>query len=75
MIPGIPLQTRISILQQTSSDGSDKTTEAKPPTTSSSNLSVLEYVIDKATSRSEIQHEIDGEISPETHHVMHGADI
>ncbi|KAH8667612.1 P-loop containing nucleoside triphosphate hydrolase protein [Tricladium varicosporioides] len=60
LIPGIPIRTRISILQQTSSDSTDiSSDEAKPSTTFNSNLSVLEYVIDKATSRSEIQHEID----------------
>ncbi|KAI9645336.1 hypothetical protein NHQ30_006072 [Ciborinia camelliae] len=48
LIPGIPIQTRISILQQT--DAGER---------GGSELSVLEEVIDKATSRSEIQHEID----------------
>lgn len=63
LIPGIPIPTRISILQQTSDDGSE------PSSGSSSNqdrkiatsqLSVLEEVIDRATSRNEIQQEIDG---------------
>ncbi|KAF4631392.1 hypothetical protein G7Y89_g6740 [Cudoniella acicularis] len=63
LIPGIPLQTRISILQQTSSDDSSSPSEtataAKSESISTSQLSVLEYVIDKATARNEIQHEID----------------
>lgn len=63
LIPGIPIQTRISILQQTSADpsadGKEKPTEAK----SEGKLSVLEAVIDRATSRNEIQQEIDGKDS------------
>jgi hypothetical protein len=67
LIPGIPIQTRISILQQTASDGSDPAADAanafKGLDISSSNqLSVLEEVIDRATSRNEIQREIDGKV-------------
>jgi len=68
LIPGIPIQTRISILQQTASDGSDPTADAanafKGLDISSSNqLSVLEEVIDRATSRNEIQTEIEGMVT------------
>lgn len=65
LIPGIPIQTRISILQQTtsstgpssgSSDGPAGATEIEAP---SSQMSVLETVIDRATSRNDIQQEID----------------
>lgn len=63
LIPGIPIQTRISILQQTSNDGSedggDVTSSLQNIKLSGNTLSVLEAVIDKATSRSEIQREID----------------
>ncbi|KAB5572558.1 ABC transporter [Coniochaeta sp. 2T2.1] len=63
LIPGIPEETRISILQQTNAgaasddddngqrDGSVKKTDSSGPT-------VLEDVIDKATSRSELEQEI-----------------
>jgi len=67
LIPGIPIQTRISILQQTSTDGSDSTDSGTVTTskvqgsTSAGQLSVLEEVIDRATSRNEIQKQIDSE--------------
>ncbi|QSZ30932.1 hypothetical protein DSL72_000491 [Monilinia vaccinii-corymbosi] len=65
LIPGIPVQTRICILQQTDTDlrdadiieGCEKNVESEEK--KGSRLSVLEEVIDRATSRSEIQHEID----------------
>lgn len=56
LIPGIPIQTRISILQQTVSEEDSSPEEGK----NESKLSVLEEVIDRATSKNEIQHEIDG---------------
>ena len=68
LIPGIPIQTRISILQQTASDGSDPVSEATSTLQnldldSSNQFSVLEEVVDKATSRNDIQREIDGEFT------------
>jgi len=68
LIPGIPIQTRIAILQQTASDGSDPvagaTSALKVLDVSDGNqFSVLEEVIDIATSRNEIQREIDGMIT------------
>ena len=66
LIPGIPIPTRISILQQTSTDETNSgstnegTSQSKAISTSASQLSVLEEVIDRATSRNEIQREIDG---------------
>jgi hypothetical protein len=57
LIPGIPIPTRISLLQQTASDGSGPEDDKS----AMSQLSVLEEVIDRATSRNEIQREIDGE--------------
>jgi hypothetical protein len=68
LIPGIPLQTRISILQQTASDGSDPVTDAVTAikdleVEEINQLSVLEEVIDRATSRNEIQREIGGMIT------------
>ncbi|KAK0111755.1 hypothetical protein ONS95_002090 [Cadophora gregata] len=62
LIPGIPIQTRISILQQTSNDGSEEgevTNSLQNIRLEGNQLSVLEAVIDRATSRSEIQREID----------------
>lgn len=62
-IPGIPIPTRISILQQTSDDGSDasgSSSSSQDGKVAISQLSVLEEVIDRATSRNEIQQEIDG---------------
>lgn len=59
LIPGIPLQTRIAILQQTSVEQKPGQGESAPVVTGGQ-LSVLETVIDRATSRSEIQQEIDG---------------
>lgn len=71
LIPGIPIQTRISILQQTASDGSDPAADTANAAnafkgldiSSSNQLSVLEEVIDRATSRNEIQTEIDGMVT------------
>ncbi|KAF7857057.1 uncharacterized protein EAF02_011290 [Botrytis sinoallii] len=61
LIPGIPVQTRISILQQTDADSKDAGDEggSESEENGGSNLSVLAEVIDRATSRSEIQHEVD----------------
>ncbi|KAF8860577.1 P-loop containing nucleoside triphosphate hydrolase protein [Acephala macrosclerotiorum] len=62
LIPGIPIQTRISILQQTATDGSAESDKVKPigaEVSAGSKLSVLEEVIDRATSRNEVQREID----------------
>jgi len=59
LIPGIPIQTRIAILQQTSSS-EQSGVDLSAPVESSRQLSVLETVIDRATSRNEIQNEIDG---------------
>jgi hypothetical protein len=65
LIPGIPIQTRISILQQTAGDGSEPVADIAAALQgleigSANQHSVLEEVIDRATSRSEIQREIDG---------------
>ncbi|PQE22828.1 ABC transporter protein [Rutstroemia sp. NJR-2017a BBW] len=64
LIPGIPVQTRISILQQTDADSKDIDQESNSQgsalgKTDDSGLSVWEEVIDRATSRSEFQREID----------------
>ncbi|AEO60643.1 hypothetical protein MYCTH_74803 [Thermothelomyces thermophilus ATCC 42464] len=60
LIPGIPEETRVSILQQTSiSDASAE--DLLPPEaqrSSKEGLTVLEDVINKATSRSELEQEI-----------------
>ncbi|EPE24251.1 P-loop containing nucleoside triphosphate hydrolase [Glarea lozoyensis ATCC 20868] len=60
LIPGIPIPTRISILQQTDADkAAAGDGSVSSIATSTAKLSVLEQVIDNATSRNEIQREID----------------
>lgn len=59
LIPGIPEQTRVSILQQTSI--SDANTDVLSPTDasgSSDGPTVLEYVVDKATAKSDLEQDI-----------------
>jgi len=59
LIPGIPEQTRVSILQQTSL--SDANTDDLPPagpSGSSDGPNVLEDVVDKATAKSDLEQEI-----------------
>jgi hypothetical protein len=68
LIPGIPMQSRISILQQTASDGSDPVADDTAAVSGlvvseHNQFSVLKEVIDRATSRNEIQREIDGMIT------------
>jgi hypothetical protein len=62
LIPGVPIPTRISILQQTDADkaAAGEVPTKNTSTSASPKLSVLEQVIDNATSRNEIQQEIDG---------------
>jgi hypothetical protein len=61
LIPGIPEQTRVSILQQTNI--SDANTDDLPPTTLTSGNdndgpTVLVDVVDKATAKSDLEQEI-----------------
>jgi polynucleotide 5'-kinase involved in rRNA processing len=61
LIPGIPEETRVVILQQT--DAGDIDIDAGPGKTSShptNDRSVLEEVIERATARHEAQRELDG---------------
>lgn len=58
LIPGIPIQTRISILQQISETPSSSVASVLSP--SAGGLSILETVLNGAISRNEIQNEIDG---------------
>lgn len=62
LIPGIPEETRVSILQQT--NASDANTDEFQLGTSAAGDSegptVLEDVIDKATAKSELEREIRG---------------
>jgi hypothetical protein len=68
LIPGIPEETRVSILQQT--DTQDVNTDVPPEDTTSQvkdvagSRTVLEDVIDKATARNELEQEITGQSSP-----------
>ncbi|KAL1838233.1 hypothetical protein VTJ49DRAFT_2867 [Mycothermus thermophilus] len=58
LIPGIPEQTRISILQQTNTD--DVSSDQPPASTpgAAEGPTVLEDVIDRATAKSELEREI-----------------
>ncbi|KAK5633207.1 hypothetical protein RRF57_008921 [Xylaria bambusicola] len=63
LIPGIPEETRVVILQQT--DAGDVNTDVDPDQLAShpsaaGNRSVLEEVIERATARHEAQRELDG---------------
>jgi hypothetical protein len=61
LIPGIPEQTRVSILQQTNI--SDANTDDLPPANPSKGSggpTVLEDVVDKATAKSDLEQEING---------------
>ncbi|KAI7789139.1 ABC transporter [Diaporthe eres] len=70
LIPGIPEQTRIAMLQQTEADGSNADfSPGNNAATSGSGNTVLQEVIDKATAKDELEREIailaDGVNSPE----------
>lgn len=59
LIPGIPEQTRVAILQQTSiSDATTTDLPAANPAGSSDGPNVLEDVVDKATAKSDLEQEI-----------------
>ncbi len=62
LIPGIPEKTRVSILQQT--DASDANMDDVGPASASTGQvggrTVLEEVIDKATSKDDLEKEING---------------
>ncbi|KAI1849318.1 hypothetical protein JX266_004813 [Neoarthrinium moseri] len=62
LIPGIPEETRVVLLQQTNitdENLSDAKDYSRSSNTGSSGLSVLEEVIERATARQEVQREID----------------
>ncbi|KAI1351190.1 ABC transporter [Xylaria sp. FL0043] len=59
LIPGIPEETRIVILQQTDAGEAEAETDLKQPISRSSDRSVLEEVIERATARHEAQREIE----------------
>jgi hypothetical protein len=61
LIPGIPEETRVAILQQTN-DGAVSASEVQTSNISEpgESSSVLEEVIERATARSEVQKEING---------------
>lgn len=64
LIPGIPEETRVVIMQQTDAgDGTeDQPSEAMVKSEQNNNHepSVLDYVIEKATGRSDVEQEIKG---------------
>lgn len=62
LIPGIPIQTRIAILQQTFAEA-PQSTASESEDQSLGQLSVLETVVDRATSRNVVQKEIDGRLA------------
>ncbi|KAI1273357.1 ABC transporter [Xylaria sp. FL0933] len=59
LIPGIPEETRIVILQQTDAGEVEAETDPEQTVSSSSDRSVLEEVIERATARHEAQREIE----------------
>lgn len=70
LIPGIPEQTRIAMLQQTEADGANADfSPANNAATSGTGNTVLQEVVDKATAKDELEREIailaDGVNSPE----------
>lgn len=64
LIPGIPEETRVTILQQTE-DGDSEVEGILPdissPRTKNEDDSVIEEVIERATARSGVQKEIESE--------------
>lgn len=63
LIPGIPEETRVVILQQTDVGDANTDEPHDEPSVSSAptdGLNVLEEVIERATARQEVQKEIDG---------------
>lgn len=58
LIPGIPEDTRIAILQQTKL--TDEESGEKPESANSGEASVLEQVIEKATAKHAIEQDIKG---------------
>lgn len=59
LIPGIPEQTRVSILQQTNiSDANTDDLPAATPSAGTGGPTVLEDVVDKATAKSDLEQEI-----------------
>jgi hypothetical protein len=61
LIPGIPENTRISILQQTDEGEATADSAVNSEKGSASGRSVLEEVIDGATAKSELEQEINGQ--------------
>ena len=61
LIPGVPLNTRISILQQTASDQAPSEGRAGDSTLKLSDKPVLQQVIESDTYRNEILGEINSE--------------
>ncbi|KAI1482431.1 P-loop containing nucleoside triphosphate hydrolase protein [Daldinia eschscholtzii] len=59
LIPGIPEETRIAVLQQTGVQDVNADEGPVPPPSEGEGLSVLKEVIERATAKQEIQKEID----------------
>ncbi|KAF2971092.1 hypothetical protein GQX73_g2420 [Xylaria multiplex] len=59
LIPGIPEETRIVILQQTDAEEANAETVSHPPLSAANSKSVLEEVIERATARHEVQRELE----------------
>jgi hypothetical protein len=66
LIPGIPEETRVSILQQTNNEEATAGSAVSPKKESASGRTVLEEVIDGATAKSELELEIKGKSMSET---------
>lgn len=67
LIPGIPEETRVSLLQQTNVSDADSDTRPGDGVAdtgeSSRGHSVLEHVIEQATAKSDVEQEITGAVS------------
>lgn len=60
LIPGIPEETRVVLLQQTDAGDLNAAEPRDSPASTSADSSVLEEVIERATARQAVQREIDG---------------
>ena len=60
LIPGIPEKTRVSLLQQTRDDDVDADTLSIETVSDGLERNVLEEVVERATSRHEVEKEIRG---------------
>ena len=63
LIPGIPLSTRISLLQQTSQDVEDEPAKAEDMNPHLSKKPVLQYIVESDAARNKVLHDVNGEFN------------